>query len=93
MYSLQVGNLPFFVLLALPRHVCTRNKQNKDCVPAAGGVPGRLQAPPDAPAVQLFFSNPDVVFSNEFPAPRFGQGAFAAALMAVHEAVRCSVAR
>ena len=62
-------------------------------MPAAGGVPGRLQAPPDAPGVQLFFSNPDVVFSNEFSAPRFGQGAFAAALMAVHEAVRCSAPR
>ena len=63
---------------------------HQDCMPAAGGVPGRLQAPPDAPGVQLYISNPDVVFSNEFSAPRLGQGAFAAALMAVQNAVRCS---
>ena len=55
--------------------------------PAAGGVPGRVQPAADAPPLPVFFSNPDVVFSNEFPAPRFGQGAFAAALMAAHKAV------
>ena len=38
-------------------------------------------------AVQVYFSNPDVLWANEHPAPRFGQGAFAAALRALYRQV------
>ncbi|EIE22207.1 HAD-superfamily hydrolase [Coccomyxa subellipsoidea C-169] len=33
-----------------------------------------------SPAVPVYFSNPDLLWAADFPAPRFGQGAFAAAL-------------
>jgi hypothetical protein len=51
------------------------------------GMPGH---PPraDAPPVDLYFSNPDMLWKNEWPAPRFGQGAFAACLQALYEQVR-----
>lgn len=34
--------------------------------------------------VQLYFSNPDLVWATDYPRPRFGQGAFSAMLQAVH---------
>jgi ribonucleotide monophosphatase NagD (HAD superfamily) len=34
--------------------------------------------------VEVFFSNPDLLWVNEHLRPRFGQGAFAAALEALH---------
>lgn len=37
-----------------------------------------------APPVPIFFSNPDLLWANEHPAPRFGQGAFKAALEALY---------
>ena len=53
----------------------------------AGGVMGRSEPPHGAKPTPLYFSNPDVIYANEFPAPRFGQGCFAAALSAVYAAV------
>jgi HAD superfamily hydrolase (TIGR01456 family) len=54
---------------------------------AGGGVLGRR---PDhgrpGPPVEVFFSNPDLLWANEWPAPRFGQGAFGACLAALHAA-------
>ena len=49
----------------------------------SGGVPQRRGGPPagSSHAVQLYFSNPDLLWANEFPRPRFGQGAFAHAVM------------
>lgn len=41
-----------------------------------------------APQPPVFFSNPDLVYANDFPAPRLGQGAFAAAVQAVYAQVR-----
>jgi hypothetical protein len=53
----------------------------------AGGVVGRR--PTDhAPRPPVYFSNPDLVFANDFPTPRLGQGAFAAAVQAVYAQVR-----
>ena len=47
-----------------------------------------LRSPPEGvKEVPLYYSNPDVIYANEFPAPRFGQGCFAAALDAVYAAV------
>ena len=37
--------------------------------------------------MELFFSNPDVLWANEFPAPRFGQGGFVAALEGLYHKV------
>jgi ribonucleotide monophosphatase NagD (HAD superfamily) len=34
----------------------------------------------------VFFSNPDLLWANEWPAPRFGQGAFGVCLAALHAA-------
>lgn len=53
----------------------------------SGGVMGRREPPSRAQPTPLYFSNPDVIYANEFPAPRFGQGCFAAALSAVYAAV------
>ena len=54
----------------------------------AGGVMGLRSPPEGAEEVPLYYSNPDIIYANEFPAPRFGQGCFAAALDAVYAAVR-----
>ena len=48
---------------------------------------GRTEPPEGGRPVPLYYSNPDIVYANEFPAPRFGQGCFAAALNAVYAAV------
>lgn len=46
-----------------------------------GGVVGRHARPPHAAApVPIHFSNPDLLWANQHPDPRFGQGAFKAAL-------------
>ncbi|KAI3431576.1 hypothetical protein D9Q98_004626 [Chlorella vulgaris] len=50
------------------------------------GMPGHT-SPPDAPPVAVYFSNPDLLWANEFSAPRFGQGAFAACLETLYEKV------
>lgn len=54
----------------------------------AGGVMGLRHPPQGGKEVPLYYSNPDIIYANEFPAPRFGQGCFAAALNAVYAAVR-----
>lgn len=41
-------------------------------------------APAGSQPVQLFFSNPDLVWATDYPRPRFGQGAFSTMLAAVH---------
>ncbi|KAH9913466.1 HAD-like domain-containing protein [Epithele typhae] len=39
------------------------------------------------PAIDMVFCNPDLLWKNEFPVPRLGQGAFRDAFQAVHTAV------
>lgn len=53
----------------------------------AGGVMGREHVPEGCSGIELYFSNPDFVFANEFATPRFGQGALATALRALLERV------
>ena len=38
---------------------------------------------PGSKPVQVYFSNPDLVFAADFPTPRFAQGALAVALRAL----------
>ena len=52
-----------------------------------GGVMGRSEPPAGGQPVPLYYSNPDIIYANEFHAPRFVQGCFAAALDAVYAAV------
>ncbi|KAK9914891.1 hypothetical protein WJX75_001967 [Coccomyxa subellipsoidea] len=50
-----------------------------------GGVPGRWKPRvADRASVPVYFSNPDLLWATDFPAPRFGQGAFAAALRTLY---------
>ncbi|KXZ41884.1 hypothetical protein GPECTOR_252g631 [Gonium pectorale] len=52
-----------------------------------GGVPARSPAAAavaGSPPVKLYFSNPDLLWANEFPRPRFGQGAFAHMVLSLH---------
>ena len=53
------------------------------------GVMGRRHedVPSDAPPVDVYFSNPDLLWANEHPSPRFGQGAFATCVEALYEKV------
>eukprot|EP00955_Chlamydomonas_euryale_P114702 366298-Chlamydomonas_euryale.AAC.15 len=44
-----------------------------------------------AAAVKLYFSNPDLLWSNDFPRNRFGQGAFAVAVQVWKTAGRCGI--
>ena len=58
----------------------------------AGGVPGRWKpSEADRAAVPVYFSNPDLLWAADFPAPRFGQGAFAAALRTLYHQVILAV--
>jgi ribonucleotide monophosphatase NagD (HAD superfamily) len=50
------------------------------------GAPGHAPLP-GAPPVDIYFSNPDLLWANEFSTPRFGQGAFAACLEALYARV------
>jgi HAD superfamily hydrolase (TIGR01456 family) len=54
-----------------------------------GGVLGRRMehVPPNTPPVEIFFSNPDLLWANQHPAPRFGQGAFKACVETLYEKV------
>ena len=52
-----------------------------------GGIMGRPPAPQHLGKVRLLFSNPDLLWSNEHPTGRFGQGAFRTALEALHKQV------
>ncbi len=70
--------------VALPSTPCGRYRDLQLIVDVvmSGGVPQRKGGPPaGAPPVQLYFSNPDLLWANEFPRSRFGQGAFAHAVM------------
>eukprot|EP01026_Neomeris_dumetosa_P056524 TRINITY_DN5171_c0_g1_i7.p2 TRINITY_DN5171_c0_g1~~TRINITY_DN5171_c0_g1_i7.p2 ORF type:complete len:250 (-),score=25.60 TRINITY_DN5171_c0_g1_i7:593-1342(-) len=49
------------------------------------GVPGKLDPPPHT--IPIYFSNPDLVWANDFPLPRFGQGAFSTALNTLYQEV------
>ena len=55
----------------------------------SGGVLGRWKYPGDRDrvSVPVYFSNPDLLWATDYPAPRFGQGAFAAALRELHQQV------
>lgn len=56
---------------------------------AGGGVLGRRpdQVPTESSPVHVYFSNPDLLWANQFPCPRFGQGAFAACVETLFERV------
>ncbi|KAK9813601.1 hypothetical protein WJX73_010022 [Symbiochloris irregularis] len=53
----------------------------------SGGVMGRPPSQEHLGRVRLLFSNPDLLWSNEHPTGRFGQGAFRSALEALHSEV------
>lgn len=65
---------------------CCRDLQLMVDVLLSRGTPGH-PPPPGAPPVEVYLSNPDLLWANEFSAPRFGQGAFATALEAIYEKV------
>ncbi|KAG2493577.1 hypothetical protein HYH03_008096 [Edaphochlamys debaryana] len=64
----------------------------RDCqliidVLTGAGVPSRTPAAAaavGAPAVKLVFSNPDLLWANEFPKNRFGQGAFSHMVLSLY---------
>lgn len=52
----------------------------------SGGVVGGPHLPASVdPNVDLVFCNPDLLWRNEFPRPRLGQGAFKEAFQAVYK--------
>lgn len=54
-------------------------------------MPGRWKPRvADRASVPVYFSNPDLLWATDFPAPRFGQGAFAAALRTLYQQVSLS---
>ncbi|GAA6046971.1 hypothetical protein JCM3770_003457 [Rhodotorula araucariae] len=59
-----------------------------DLVRAKDGVFGTLKAPDDrSPQIPVHFSNPDLLWGNEFPQARFGQGALQESIAAVYKSV------
>lgn len=55
----------------------------------SGGVLGRWKCAKEGDGVHVpvYFSNPDLLWATDYPAPRFGQGAFAAALRELYQQV------
>ena len=51
---------------------------------------GQQPSPELVGKVKLYFSNSDLLWANEFPTARFGQGAFRTALEALHHEVTVS---
>lgn len=51
---------------------------------------GRSGVPQGSKGLEVYFSNPDFVFANEFATPRLGQGALAIALKALLDEVSIS---
>eukprot|EP00878_Enallax_costatus_P027545 GHUV01029672.1.p1 GENE.GHUV01029672.1~~GHUV01029672.1.p1 ORF type:complete len:256 (+),score=92.69 GHUV01029672.1:727-1494(+) len=51
------------------------------------GVPARPQPVAGSHPIELYFSNPDLLWAAEYSRPRFGQGAFSTALDALHRQV------
>eukprot|EP00879_Flechtneria_rotunda_P010290 GHRR01010758.1.p1 GENE.GHRR01010758.1~~GHRR01010758.1.p1 ORF type:complete len:345 (+),score=111.87 GHRR01010758.1:1674-2708(+) len=49
------------------------------------GVPRREKPLPGSQPIELYFSNPDLLWAAAYPRPRFGQGAFSTALVALHK--------
>ncbi|BGP50399.1 hypothetical protein JCM10450v2_006318 [Rhodotorula kratochvilovae] len=59
-----------------------------DLVRAKDGVFGTQKAPNDtAPQIPVHFSNPDLLWGNEFPVARFGQGALQESIAAMYKRV------
>lgn len=57
-----------------------------DVLRSDGGSVGTLHSQPDASSqIPIYFSNPDLLWSNEFPVPRFAQGAFRMSMMHIYE--------
>lgn len=54
-----------------------------------GGVLGRRleDVPRTVPQIDVYFSNPDLLWANEYPVPRFGQGAFASCVRTLYQQV------
>jgi ribonucleotide monophosphatase NagD (HAD superfamily) len=55
-----------------------------DVIQSAGVIGGPYQRAPENP-VDLVFCNPDLIWRNDFPRPRLGQGAFITAFQAVYK--------
>ena len=49
---------------------------------------GREEVPAGCKGIEVYFSNPDFLFANEFTTPRYGQGALAIALRALLDKVK-----
>ena len=79
----EYGNLPCISLSKVRAHIWRCKARlvhwlRKGCY--AGGIIGGWKPDQADQAVKVYFSNPDLLFAGEHPAPRLGQGAFAAAL-------------
>ena len=85
-------------ILASYQHLGIRFLLRHQTLHRAGGIlGGRRNKPGEAGSVEIYFSNPDQLFSNEFPTNRFGQGSLAIALKALlievplHSSLPCGV--
>ena len=58
---------------------------------SAGGVIGEWSPEGNPRRVKVYFSDPDLLWASEHPAPRLGQGGFATALKALFKEVRSAV--
>ena len=79
-----------FVLQCGENTILAEDEKDSLYLMPAGGVVGRGEIPQDSKGLEVYFSNPDFVFANEFATPRFGQGALAIALKALLKEVSIS---
>ncbi|KAI9283828.1 HAD-superfamily subfamily IIA hydrolase [Umbelopsis sp. AD052] len=56
-----------------------------DVLRSKNGMIGTQKADYSVQDTPVYFSNPDFLWSNEFPVPRYGQGAFKTALEAIYK--------
>ncbi|KAF9361711.1 hypothetical protein BGX26_000066 [Mortierella sp. AD094] len=62
-----------------------------DALASKGGALGTIKDSADLhstkQSVPIYFSNPDIVWSNEYPVPRFGQGTFRVCLEKIYKSL------
>jgi len=70
-----------------PRHWGPCIQLILDILLTSHGMLGSLSPPTTPPEVDLWWSNPDLLWQSTYPLPRLGQGGFRAALEGVYDAV------
>ncbi|KAI0686731.1 HAD hydrolase [Cytidiella melzeri] len=87
--KVEFSNIQFRAILVFhdPRDWALDTQVALDVIRSGGVVGGPYLSPSSNPKVDLIFCNPDLLWRNEFPRSRLGQGAFKEAFQAVYKVI------